>query len=363
MKKKALLIVSVVSLVYFISCKKESEFIPYEIKHDTSLYNFSYQGLTPPSIPIDNQLTNQGVKLGRMLFYDKQLSKDGTLSCSSCHKQETGFSDTNRFSIGILGLPGGRQAMATVNMLWNENQFFWDGRSNLLRDQSLMPIQDSLEMHETLPNVIAKLKSSYVYKNQFMRAFGSETINSVKVSLALEQFMNSIVSNNSKFDKEERGEYAYTASEQRGKNLFYTEYNAFFPNTSGADCAHCHSGANFENDNYMNNGLDSDANISDDGREDATGDPADKGKFKVTSLRNIELTPPYMHDGRFNTLEQVVNHYNGHLEFSTTIDPALEATRATGLFLTAQDKTDLVNFLKALTDTELATDERYSSPF
>ena len=245
MKKKATLIAVIFGILYFASCKKEDDFIPDEIVHDTTRYNLSYAGLTPPNIPADNPLTIQGVRLGRMLFYDKKLSGDGTLSCSSCHAQATGFSDTNRFSIGILGLPGGRQAMTTVNMLWNTNQFFWDGRANLLRDQSILPIQDSLEMHETLPNVIAKLSASQSYKNQFIRAFGSEEINSLKISKALEQFMNSIVSNNSKFDKEERGEVTFTPSEQRGKDLFYTEYNAFFPATSGADCAHCHSGANF----------------------------------------------------------------------------------------------------------------------
>ncbi|MEN8858691.1 MAG: cytochrome c peroxidase [Flavobacteriaceae bacterium] len=363
MKKNTILIIVIFGIIYFTSCKKEEDTIPSNVEYDTTKYSLSYAGLTPPNIPVDNPLTVQGVKLGRMLFYDKKLSGDGTLACSSCHAQGTGFSDTNRFSIGIQGLPGGRQAMATVNMLWNSNQFFWDGRANLLRDQALLPIQDPLEMHETLPNVISKLNSSQTYKDQFFRAFGSDEINSLKVSKALEQFMNSIVSNNSKYDKEERGEVTFTASEQRGKDLFNEEYNPFFPATSGADCAHCHSGPNFENDRYMNNGLDSDAGMADDGRMDATTDPADKGKFKVTTLRNIELTPPYMHDGRFSTLEEVVDHYNSGLVYSSTIDPALENTRTTGLFLTAQDKIDLVNFLKTLTDNELANDSRYSSPF
>lgn len=351
------------TVVFMSSCKKETDTETTEMSYNPTEYTLDYRGLTPPNIPSDNPLTNQGVKLGRMLFYEKMLSGDGTMSCSSCHAQATGFSDTNRFSIGILGLPGGRQAMTTTNMMWNTNQFFWDGRANLLRDQSIMPIQDSLEMHETLPNVISKLNNSPTYRNHFFRAFGSSKITSEKISLALEQFMNSIISNNSKFDKEERGEVTYTASEQRGKDLFYTEYNAFFPATSGADCAHCHSGANFENDKYMNNGLDSDADMQDDGRMKVTLSSSDKGKFKVTSLRNIAITPPYMHDGRFSTLEEVIDHYNSGLVYSSTIDPALEATRATGLFLTAQDKIDLVNFLKTLTDNEMTTDERYSSPF
>lgn len=361
MLSKYITTLAVGSLLFLNSCKKEEEVS--SMSYNPTAYNLNYLGLTPPNIPLDNPLTNEGVKLGRMLFYEKALSGDGSMSCSSCHSQSTGFSDTNRFSIGILGLRGGRQAMAVTNMLWNTNQFFWDGRANLLRNQSILPIQDSLEMHETLPNVIEKLNNSIEYKNQFFRAFGTSNITSTKISLALEQFMNSIISNNSKFDKEERGEASYTASEQRGKDLFYTEYNAFFPATSGADCAHCHSGANFENDQYINNGLDSDIAMNDNGRMKVTGNTADKGKFKITSLRNIELTPPYMHDGRFNTLEEVVDHYNNGLVYSSTIDPALEATRATGLFLTPQDKLDLVNFLKTLTDRSLAMDKRYSSPF
>jgi len=352
-----------------VACSKdddaELEPIPSSanVVYDDTPYNLEYGTLPTPNIPTDNPLTNQGVELGRMLFYDKQLSGDGTLACAGCHVQSTGFSDTTQFSIGILGLPGGRQAMASFNMLWNNNEFFWDGRAHLLRDQAILPIQDSLEMKESLVNVVAKLSSSPSYLNQFKRTFGSNEINSLKISLALEQFMNSIVSWNSKFDKVERGELAYTASEQRGKELFFEEYNPFFPATSGADCAHCHSGGNFENDLFMNNGLDVDANFLDDGRMKATFNPMDRAKFKVPTLRNIELTPPYMHDGRFNTLEEVVGHYNSGLKNSTTIDPALENTRSTGLFLTPQDKTDLVAFLKTLTDTDMMNDPRYASPF
>jgi cytochrome c peroxidase len=333
------------------------------VVHDDTPYHLEYGTLPTPVIPGDNPLTNQGVELGRMLFYDKQLSGDGSLACAGCHVQANGFSDTARFSTGILGFQGGRQAMASVNMLWNNNEFFWDGRAHLLRDQAILPIQDSLEMNESLVNVVAKLSSSPTYLNQFKRAFSNHEINSLSISLALEQFMNSIVSWNSKFDKVERGELAYTVSEQRGKDLFFDEYNQFFPETSGADCAHCHSGGNFENDLYMNNGLDADADFTDDGRMKVTMNASDRAKFKVTTLRNIELTPPYMHDGRFNTLEEVVDHYNSGLENSSTIDPALENTRETGLFLTPQDKTDLVAFLKTLTDNDMRTDTRYASPF
>jgi cytochrome c peroxidase len=311
----------------------------------------------------DNALTQQGVQLGRMLFYEKKLSLDNSMSCATCHKQETGFADTNRFSIGVAGLPGGRQAMATFNMAWNNNEFFWDGRAHLLRDQSLMPIEDSLEKAESLENVVAKLKADSRYTDQFIRAFGNSEITEHKISLALEQFMNSITSVDSRYDRFMRGEDTLSASEERGRVLFFTEYNEFFPNQSGADCAHCHSPRNFENNRYMNNGLYNAGQSLDIGREAVTGLPQDRGKMKVTSLRNIELTPPYMHDGRFNTLEEVVEHYNSGIQQSPSLDPALAMTLNTGLMLDAQDKADLVAFLKTLTDESLATNMEYSNPF
>jgi cytochrome c peroxidase len=196
-----------------------------------------------------------------------------------------------------------------------------------------------------------------------MRAFGSEEITDEKMSLAMEQFMLSIVSYDSKYDKYLAGEVQLTESEERGRILFETEYNPFFPDQSGADCAHCHGGANFENDQYMNNGLDTDASMIDIGREEVTNDPNDKGKFKVPSLRNIALTAPYMHDGRFKTLEEVIAHYNSGIQESATADPTVLNTKDTGLFLTEQDKQDLVNFLKTLTDETFVNEPSYKTPF
>ena len=175
--------------------------------------------------------------------------------------------------------------------------------------------------------------------------------------------MNSITSVDSKYDRYLREEDTLSASEERGRVLFFTEYNEFFPAQSGADCAHCHSTRNFGNNRYMNNGLDGTRQITDIGREAVTGLPQDRGKMKVTSLRNIELTPPYMHDGRFNTLEEVIDHYNSGLKSSPTLDPALAMTMGTGLRLDAQDKLDLIAFLKTLTDEVLLTNPDYSDPF
>lgn len=347
------------SIFWAISCSKDKK----EVDIPDTPYELKYGSFPNPNLPTDNPLTREGVLLGRMLFYEKTLSKDNTQSCASCHLQTHGFSDTAVFSIGIKKLPGKRQAMSVFNMAWHSNEFFWDGRAHLLRDQALKPIQDELEMDETLDNVVKKLNASTAYKNQFRKAFGIETVTPLLISKALEQFMNSIVSNNSKYDKYLAGQATLTAQEERGRFLFFTEYNPSFPTKSGADCQHCHGGANFENDKYMNNGLDNDAGIIDIGREKVTGNSADKGKFKVPSLRNVGLTAPYMHDGRFKTLEQVVDHYN-LVKSSATLDGSfLQQLPNGGLKLSSIDKAALVAFLHTLTDNDLASNPAYSSPF
>lgn len=328
---------------------------------DTASYTLDFGGLPEPELPADNPLTEQGVKLGRMLFYETRLSGDNSMACASCHKQENAFTDTNRFSTGIDGLDGHRQAMSAVNMLWNTNGYFWDGRAQKLRDQSVIPIQDVLEMNETMENVVEKLEQDTLYTHQFFRAFGSEDISSYRIGLALEQFMNSIVSYRSKYDLFLDGEATFTEEEELGMELFFEEYNPYFPETSGADCGHCHGGKNFSSQEYMNNGLDSIYN--DDGRYDVTGLESDRGAMKVTTLRNIELTPPYMHDGRFNTLEEVIDHYNEGLRNNASLNPALAMTMGTGLMLNETDKDALIAFLKTLTDTSLIQDSRYASPF
>jgi len=356
------LFVAMILILTTESCKKDTkeEEEEGEINHP---YILEYGTFPPPQIAADNPLTEEGVKLGRMLFYETLLSSNNQMSCAGCHNQKTAFADTNQFSTGVLGLQGGRHSMSVFNMAWNSNGFFWDGRADLLRDQSLMPIQDVLEMHETLPNVVAKLASSPIYRAQFKKVFGSEEISDEKMSKAMEQFMNSIVSYRSKFDGYLAGTATLTADEERGRFLFFTEYNPSFPNASGADCQHCHGGANFENDKYMNNGLDNDAAVTDIGRQNVTNNVADKAKFKVTTLRNVELTHPYMHDGRFRTLEQVVDHYNS-VTNSSTLDASFQQQLPNGgLQLSENDKAALVAFLKTLTDENLINDSRYSSPF
>ena len=345
-----------IAVLFFIGCAKKPQPV-----WDTSAYSLEYGSLPTPEVPGDNPLTEQGVKLGRMLFYETRLSGDNSMACASCHKQENAFTDTNRFSVGIDGSMGHRQAMSAVNMLWNTNGYFWDGRAQKLRDQSIIPIQDDLEMNETMENVVEKLEQDTLYKHQFFRAFGSEDISSYRIGLALEQFMNSIVSYRSKYDLFLEGEATFTEEEELGMELFFEEYNPYFPQTSGADCGHCHGGKNFSSQEYMNNGLDSIYN--DNGRYDVTGLESDRGAMKVTTLRNIELTPPYMHDGRFNTLEEVIDHYNEGLRYNASLDPALAMTMGTGLMLNNTDKDALIAFLRTLTDSILIQDSLYASPF
>jgi len=348
---------------WITSCDSDDTPIQPPVIFDDTSYEIQYGNFPAPDLPADNPLTVAGVQLGKMLFFETMLSRDNSQSCGSCHRQLDGFSDTLQFSIGVENLPGNRQAMPIFNMAYHSNEFFWDGRATLLRDQSLRPIQDPLEMNETLDRVVAKLSASEMYRDQFKRAFYSEEITPLNMSLAMEQFMLSIISHESKYDKVLAGEDIYSESESRGHDLFFTEYNPFFPEFSGADCAHCHGGANFENDDYMNNGLDASNQFTDFGREVVTSNIQDRGKFKVPSLRNVAVTFPYMHDGRFRTLEEVVEHYNSGIKLSETLDPAIENTFATGLLLSEQDKIDLVNFLKTLTDENFLANSEYHSPF
>ena len=346
---------------FIYSCNEDPELETVEL--DETPYNLEYGLLPTPRLPLDNPLTVQGVLLGKMLFYEKQLSGDNSQSCADCHRQETGFSDPLRFSVGVRGLEGDRQAMPVFNMAWHQNEFFWDGRAHLLRDQSIEPIQNPIEMDESLDNVISKLEASKNYRDQFIRAFGSPEITTARMALAMEQFMMSIVSADSKYDKFLAGEVQLTESEERGRILFETEYNPFFPESSGGDCTHCHGGLNFENDQYMNNGLDSESNQTDKGRELVTQDLTDRAKFKVPSLRNIAVTAPYMHDGRFQTLEEVIEHYNSGIKDSPTVSEHVGQTIGKGLFLSEQDKIDLINFLKTLTDYSFLENDEYKSPF
>jgi cytochrome c peroxidase len=302
-------------------------------------------------LPEDNPLTIEGVELGRRLFNESRLSRNNAQSCASCHDPTKAFTDGQSHSLGTSGQRGRRNAMSLANLAW-ASEFFWDGRAKSLREQVLLPIQDSHEMNETLERAIAKLEADNEYPAQFKTAFGTAGITSNRVALALEQFLLTLVSQESKFDGAARKLAQLSPQEQRGLQLFITEHDPA-RGLKGADCFHCHGGNLFSNRQFMNNGLEERA--GDLGRMEVTGMETDRTKFKVPTLRNVALTAPYMHDGRFATLEEVVEHYNGKLHRSRTLDPNLAKHPESGLGLSADDKAALVAFLKTLTDEPFVT--------
>ncbi len=306
-----------------------------------------------PDLPRDNPLSGEGVELGRRLFFDARLSVNNSQSCASCHHPGAAFSDDEALSAGAEGAEGTRNAMPLMNLAW-KSSFFWDGRAATLREQVLMPIQNPVEMHESLTNITAKLSTESGYPEMFTRAFGSAEISADRVARALEQFLLTRVSYDSKFDRALNGEEKLTDEEQRGFMLFHTEYD---PRRGqyGADCFHCHGGPLFRSQDFANNGLD--AEFTDAGRSRVTGRDGDRGKFAVPSLRNVELTGPYMHDGRFKTLEEAVEHYCTGMKRSATLDPNLAKHPDGGVPLSESDKKALVAFLKTLTDESLKKNE------
>jgi cytochrome c peroxidase len=300
-----------------------------------------------PSLPRDNPLTVERVALGRALFFDPRLSGNDAQSCADCHSPAKAFTDGRPVARGSGGQLGTRHTMPLFNLAWKDS-FFWDGRAASLRAQVLQPIQNPLEMHQSLPDLVAKLsRTGEVYGQLFAAAFGTPEITPEKIALALENYLLTLASCDAKFDRVWRGSDSFTAQEQRGLELFSTEYD---PRRGqyGADCFHCHGGPLFRSQGFANNGLDRD--FPDPGRARVTGRDADRGKFAVPSLRNVSVTAPYMHDGRFQTLEEVVEHYTSSVQRSPTLDPNLAKHPDGGVPLTAADKQALVAFLKTLTD-------------
>jgi len=296
-----------------------------------------------PALPRDNPVLISRVALGKKLFQDTQLSRDNSMSCASCHQGGL-LNDTRRFSPGVDGKHHNRHAMPLFNLAWKTN-FFWDGRAPSLRKQVLIPIVDHLEMDESLENVVKKLSADPGYTPLFAAAFGSGKINAANIGLAMENFLLTRISLDSKFDRSVKGQVVLSADEKRGFELFFTESEPRL-GKRGADCFHCHGGALFSDHQFHNNGL---SQTDDLGLGKITEKASDNYKFSTPSLRNIALTAPYMHDGRFATLEEVIDHYNDGFKRSSTLDPNL-AKHPTGLSLSEADKKALIAFLKTLSD-------------
>lgn len=337
MKKIKFLILSCFVFLFFSCDNDDYQEIPTDYPFDLVI---------PSNFPdvlqdIDNNYpTENGVALGRKLFYDARLSRDNTISCAFCHEQQNAFTHHGHdFSHGIDNLIGTRNAPAVQNMIF-QSEYFYDGASNSIQMLSIVPIHNPVEMDENLPNIIEKLKQDSQYVRMFKGAFENEEITSANLLNALAQFMTVMISADSKYDKYARNETGgnLTSQELQGLALFQNH------------CASCHSTGIFTDNSFRNNGLPINPNLNDLGRETVTGFPEDRYKFKVPSLRNVELTAPYMHDGRFGSLESVLNFYSNGVQHTQNLDPLMQQHGTLGIPLTQEEKEAIISFLKTLTD-------------
>lgn len=342
----------IILIISISACSKESE-------PDTETYEptplslnipeIFKNNIIPPVIPINNQLTVQGVALGKKLFYDKKLSGDQTMACASCHSPQHAFTDNTSTSAGIDGTFGDRNSMPLFNLAWNYNErFTWDGEELSLERQALEPVQNPIEMHSDWDNVVDRLQSDAEYPELFRLAFKTSIITKELTTKAIAQFERTLISANSKFDKFSLGQATLTPQEQNGLNVFMDE--------DRGDCFHCHGNPNnplWTDNSFHNNGLD--ATFTDLGLGSVTGDENDNGKFRSPSLRNLAYTAPYMHDGRFETLDQVIEFYSTGLQDSETIDPLMKKVEFGGVNLSEEDKADLKAFLLSLSDPSFLT--------
>lgn len=323
------------------------------------------------NIPADNPITEKGVILGRWLFYDKSLSADNTISCGSCHQQSKGFTDGKKQAVGIRGQTVLFNTMGLHNQAW-VMRHFWNGRAATLEQLTLEVIENPAEMDMPLPQLVEKLKAIPMYPALFQQAFGTSDITPQRIAQAISQFVRTMVASNSKFDKYKKGQATFTEQEKLGEQLFFQHP---FPEQGirGANCGDCHlgistAGSQLNFNGFHNNGLDENPA---QGLMQVTGLAADKGKFRAPSLRNIAVTAPYMHDGRFATLRQVIDHYDLHIRTSTTLDPLIIEASNELLFpgdpiqlhLTETEKEALLAFLQTLTDSTLLTNPAWSNPF
>lgn len=317
----------------------------------------------PPILPEDNPLTVAGVELGRHLFFDPILSADNTMSCGSCHQADLGFADGQATSVGVLGMNGTRSSMPIMNLAFNNRGFFWDGRVATLEAQAIMPIEDHLEFNESWDNVEERLRRHPDYPKMFRAAFGIDMRSEVTRDLAVRaiaQFERTLISANARYDQVVWLQQGWpTDAEERGRNLFFVETADNINDHPG--CSHCHGGVLFTNNGFFNNGIQDVDNLNDFGDlglGGVTGNIYQNGQFRAPSLRNVALTAPYMHDGRFETLEEVLDHYASGGHEVANLDPNIQP-----FTMTEQDKQDIIAFLNMLTDTSFVNNPAFQSPF
>lgn len=290
-----------------------------------------------------NPVTEAGFLLGKRLFEDVRLSRDNSVSCATCHQQAVAFADPqHRLSLGVDEREGVRNAPGLFNLAFTK-EFMWDGGIAHLDFVPINAITSGFEMDETLAGVVNKLRAESEYRSAFQRAFGQDTITSGLMLQALSQYQLLLVSDRSKYDDVvlDRNNAVFTPAEARGELFFNTH------------CSGCHAGVLFTDESYRNNGLD--ATSTDRGRSLITETEADRGKFRVPTLRNVARTGPYMHDGRFASLQEVLEHYRSGIFLSETLDPGLR----NGIPMSDEEMADLTAFLETLTDWELVQDPRF----
>ncbi|WP_244228394.1 cytochrome-c peroxidase [Mucilaginibacter kameinonensis] len=314
------------------------------------------------NVPADNPTTQQGVYLGRLLFYEPKLSATNTVSCGNCHQQSKAFTDGRALSIGVNNGLATRNSMSLANLLW-ARKFFWDGRAASLEDQVLFPLTNPHEMGQSIQASVQKLSNTLLYPGLFKIVYGDSTITGDRIAKAIAQFERTLISANSRYDQYLRNAYKPTDDELKGMELFNHGPDPE-KGIRGANCTHCHGGPKTYLELFHNNGLDS---ISkDEGMAAFTGLVTDRGRFKVPTLRNIALTAPYMHDGRFKTLDEVVAHYSEHIKQSVSLSAFLqgESNEMGGhsLKLLPKEKKQLIAFLNMLTDSTFITDKRFGNP-
>lgn len=334
-------------LVLQVSCSKESELRVRELSLPATPYAYNSSTGLPAYAPNLQHIDNNVATLGRVIFFDNILSLNNSVSCASCHRQDMAFADGKKASIGFMGKLTPRNSMAIVNVIEGHG-FFWDLRESKLNEMVVKPVQNHIEMgFDSIDNVISKMEAVDYYQPLFMKAFGGDEITVHRIQQALTAYLQSMVTYRSKYDQTaDQGFFGLNAKEMRGKELFEQH------------CDGCHSQPSFQNSwmTAANIGLE----------EDYTDEGMGSGFFKIPSLRNIELTGPYMHDGRFNTLEEVVNHYNSGIKAHPSLDWQLrgpDGIQPKRMNMNPGDKEALVAFLKTLTDWKLTTDERFSNPF
>jgi cytochrome c peroxidase len=343
------------------SCKKDPE-----PKYEPTPKEFIIpQGFpTNVNIPEDNPQTVEGIELGRYLFYDDRINgradEGKGMSCSSCHLQENSFENGSGKGIGVDGLETHHTMLPLINLAWNPGTFGWNGSVSSIEEDVWIVITDPTEFASTHKASVEAISNIEMYPPLFEKAFGDDEVSMDRIAKALSQFIRTFVSSDSKFDKVLRGEAQFSIEEQRGLVLFTTE--------AGADCFHCHGAPGnplMTTHLFYNNAKDSVFDLAHD-RYSVTGNPSDKGAYKATTLRNIELTGPYMHDGRFETLEEVINFYSEGLIYSDYAHPLMHKLippYGQGAELNPQQKADLLAFLKSLTDTTFINNPKYKSPF